>query len=142
MPLDITPEIMIDDDELLFRFIRAPGPGGQNVNKVATGVVLRFNVMESDALPEAVRDRLIALLGVKLTSSGELIIKAVRHRTQIRNKLDALERLRAWVLAAVPPPKKRKKTKPSKAVKAERLAQKKRRSVTKTRRRQDPFKEI
>ncbi len=123
--IEIAPTIMIPNSEVKFTFIRAPGPGGQNVNKVATGVQLRFNVKDSLSLPEAVKSRLLKLLGKKLTLSGDLIIKASRYRTQNRNKLDAIERLQAIIKQAVTPPKKRKKTKPSLASKERRLEKKK-----------------
>ncbi|HRE31128.1 MAG TPA: alternative ribosome rescue aminoacyl-tRNA hydrolase ArfB, partial [Candidatus Berkiella sp.] len=107
----------IDPAELKWSHIRSPGPGGQNVNKVATGVQLRFNVFESTSLSEAVRARLITLLGNKLTTNGDLVIKAIRYRTQNRNRDDALTRLMEWVEKAKVVPKKRKATKPSKAAK-------------------------
>ncbi len=117
--------------ELRFSFIRSPGPGGQNVNKVATAVLLRFNVLHSPSLPEPVRLRLISLLGSKLTTQGDLIIKATRYRTQERNKQDAIERLEALILRATKVPKKRKKTKPTLASKERRLAEKKSHGKTK-----------
>ncbi len=130
--------IEIDPAEIKWSHIRSPGPGGQNVNKVATGVQLRFNVVESLSLSEAVRERLIKLLGSKLTTAGDFIIKATSYRTQQRNKEDALERLNEWVEKARTPPKKRKKTKPSKAAKARRVDEKKRRGQHKMTRRSPP----
>lgn len=117
--------------ELQFSFIRSPGPGGQNVNKVATAVLLRFNVLHSPSLPEPVRLRLISLLGSKLTTHGDLIIKATRYRTQERNKQDAIERLEALILRASKLPKKRKKTRPTLASKERRLGEKKAHGKTK-----------
>jgi ribosome-associated protein len=134
--------IQIDPTEIKWSHIRSPGPGGQNVNKVATGVQMRFNVVESISLSEAVRERLIKLLGSKLTSTGDFIIKATRYRTQQRNKEDALERLNEWLEKARTPPKKRKKTKPSKAAKTRRLDSKKRHGSNKATRSGNPLKDI
>jgi ribosome-associated protein len=130
--MKINSRLNIDDAEIKFSFISCPGPGGQNVNKVATGVQLRFNVLSSPSLPEEVRLRLISLLGKKLTVAGYLIIKATRYRTQNRNKTDAITRFQDIVQKAALPPKKRKKTKPTKAAKAARLDNKKMRAKTKT----------
>lgn len=132
----------IDPTELKWSHIRSPGPGGQNVNKVATGVQLRFNVFESTSLSEAVRARLITLLGNKLTTTGDLVIKAIRYRTQNRNRDDALARLMEWVAKAKVVPKKRKETKPSKAAKTRRLDQKKRHGSNKAIRRKNPLSDI
>lgn len=120
-----TANTLLDKAELKFSFVRSPGPGGQNVNKVATAALLRFNVVQSSSLSEAMRARLLLLLGNKVTQQGELIIKASRYRTQERNKQDALERLQAYLQRAAIVPKKRKKTKPSLASKERRLTQKK-----------------
>lgn len=133
--IKITPNLAVNDAEINITFIRAPGPGGQNVNKVATAVQLRFNVKYSASLPEAVRERLMALISNKLTVSGELIIKASRHRTQERNKQDALNRLKELLRRAAVPPKKRKKTKPTRASKERRLSTKKLHGKTKALRR-------
>lgn len=131
----VTPDILIKRSELQISFIRSPGPGGQNVNKVSTAVLLRFNVSESPSLSEPIRLRLIALLGPKLTTQGDLIIKASRYRTQERNKQDALDRLQTLLSRAAKVPKKRKKTKPTLASKERRLADKKLQSKTKALRR-------
>lgn len=124
--------IFIDSTEIKYSFIRSPGPGGQNVNKVATGVLLRFNVKETPSLQEEVRLRLIALAGNKLTSNGEIVIKATRYRTQGRNKQDALERLNELIKRASVAPKKRKKTKPTLAARERRLTKKKLQGKTKS----------
>jgi len=124
--------LFINENELHFSFIRAPGPGGQNVNKVATAVLLRFNVTRSPALTEEIRKRLLLLAGKKITLQGDLIIKATRYRTQESNKQDALNRLKGMLQRAAMIPKKRKKTKPSPAAHRERLAQKKSHAKIKT----------
>jgi len=111
----IAPDLLLNESELKFSFINSPGPGGQNVNKVATAALLRFNVLQSPSLTDAVRERLLNSLRNKITAQGDLIIKASRYRTQEANKQDAIERLSAMLLAAATPPKPRKKTKPSKA---------------------------
>lgn len=131
--IKITPTISLNESDIRFAFIASPGPGGQNVNKVATGVQLRFNVLRA-ALPEDVRARLLLLLGRKLTTQGEWIIKATRFRTQERNKQDALERLIDLLKRAAIPPKKRRKTRPTKASVERRLTKKKLQSVKKLRR--------
>jgi ribosome-associated protein len=130
--IKITEKINLNDAELEFTFIRASGPGGQNVNKVASAVQLRFNVLHSPSLPDDIRLRLLLLLRSKLTILGEIIIKASRYRTQERNKQDALDRLREMIQRAATPRKKRKKTKPSLASKERRLASKKLHSQTKS----------
>ncbi|NQU66912.1 MAG: aminoacyl-tRNA hydrolase [Candidatus Marinimicrobia bacterium] len=129
--LTVTPDIIIDDRELEETFVHASGPGGQNVNKVATAVQLRFNLQNSHSLSDSVRDRLRHLAGKRLTVDGILIIDAHRFRTRERNRQDARERLIALIQRAIKPPKVRKPTYPSKAVKQRRLDNKRHRSMQK-----------
>ena len=119
--LEITPTLSIPDDELVERFVRASGAGGQNVNKVATAVELRFDVAGSPSLPEALRERLLSRRDRRLTDDGVLVIDAQRFRTQDRNRQDARERLAALIAAALVVPKKRIATKPTRASKVRRL---------------------
>jgi len=127
----VTPDIAIDENELRERFIRASGPGGQNVNKLSSAVQLRFDVATSPSLPEDVKLRLIRLAGQRMTEDGVLIIDARRFRTQERNRHDALERLVALVRQAAQRPKPRKKTRPTLASRQRRLAGKRQRGKTK-----------
>ncbi len=131
MPLAITPALIIDDAALEERFVRASGPGGQNVNKVATAVQLRFDVDGSRLLAPDVRERLKALAGSRMTDEGVLVIDARTHRTQGQNREDARERLADLIRKALVRPKRRKKTRPGKAAKERRLDTKKRRADTK-----------
>ena len=126
MSLFVTPRITIPDDELLESFIRSSGPGGQNVNKVASAVQLRFDVRHSPSLTELARAAL--LLGGSLTRDGVLVITAQRHRTQDRNRDDALERLVGLIRAAAVRPTPRRPTRPTLGSKIRRLEGKKRRS--------------
>ncbi|QGM98778.1 alternative ribosome rescue aminoacyl-tRNA hydrolase ArfB [Methylocystis parvus] len=122
----VTPTLSLEDSEIALEFLRASGPGGQNVNKVESAVRLRFDVRRSPSLPEGVRMRLERLAGARLTKDGVLIIEAQRHRTQERNREDALERLVDLVReAAAPPPPPRRKTKPTLGSKIRRLEGKK-----------------
>jgi ribosome-associated protein len=127
----VTPEISIDESELQLEFVRSSGPGGQNVNKVATAGQLRFDVRSSPSLPPDVRERLIRLAGRRATEEGVLIIEARRHRTQQANRKDAIERLIKLIERAAAPPKPRRKTKPPAASKEKRLQEKRRRSSIK-----------
>ena len=129
--LRITPGITLDDSELEEQFVRASGPGGQNVNKVSTAVQLSFNVLASPSLPWDVRERLIKLAGKRINSAGEIMITAQRYRTQAQNRAEAREKLVALVRAAVHRPKPRKKTRPSAAAKRRRLETKRRIGETK-----------
>jgi ribosome-associated protein len=132
--LEITPSLAIADSELVERFVRSSGPGGQNVNKVSTAVELRFDVANSPSLPDALRARLLARRDRRLTDEGVLVISAQRFRTQDRNREDARDRLAEVVRAALHVPKKRVATKPTRASKERRLTGKKERSgVKKTR---------
>ena len=131
--IEITPSLQIDERELQIDFIRASGPGGQNVNKVATAVQLRFDVRAS-SLPEEIQVRLIQLSGNRITSEGVLLIEAKRFRTQEQNREDALQRFVELVRKALIPPKPRKPTKPSATSKAKRLKAKKLRGDTKRQR--------
>ena len=128
--LRITDSISIADAELDERFVRASGPGGQNVNKVSTAVELRFNVLAS-SLPDEVRMRLIALAGKRINQEGVLLIDSREHRTQAMNREAARARLAALIQAAAVRPKKRRKTKPSKAAKEKRIESKKKRGAIK-----------
>src|SRR5512145_1420050 len=108
--IEVTPDIAIDEGELQYEFIRSSGPGGQNVNKVATAVQLRFDVINSPSLPEDVKARLVTLAGSRLTGDGVLIIEARQYRTQDQNRADALLRLIDLLRQAAQKPKPRKKT--------------------------------
>lgn len=128
----------IDESELDERFIHGSGPGGQNVNKVATTVQLRFDVRRSPSLPEEVRSRLLALCGRRLTTQGVLVLVARRHRTQERNRADARERLAALVAEAAEPVLRRRPTRPSLGSKRRRLDGKSMRAVVKRARSRPP----
>ncbi|MDR2871149.1 MAG: aminoacyl-tRNA hydrolase [Xanthomonadaceae bacterium] len=132
--LEVTPEISIPETELVERFVRASGAGGQNINKVSTAVELRFDIAHSLSLPEPVRARLLARRDRRLTDDGVLVISAQRFRTQERNRIDARQRLIAFIAAGLTEPKRRIATRPSKAAKQRRLQRKRERSETKQRR--------
>ncbi len=136
--IEITPSLSIDENELQYDFIRSSGPGGQNVNKVATAVQLRFDAAHSLSLPEEVKARLATIAGSRLTGDGILIIEARQYRTQDQNRADALLRLIDLLRQAATPPKPRKKTRPSVAAKARRLDEKRKHSDVKRLRRSIP----
>ena len=131
MAIFVNERISLADAEVTEQFVRSPGPGGQNVNKLATAVQLRFDARGSKALPEEVRERVLELAGSRATKRGEIVIDAHRFRTRERNREDALERLVALVRRAAAPEKPRKPTKPSPASKRRRLEDKRRRSQLK-----------
>jgi ribosome-associated protein len=133
--LMITPSLQIPDEEIEINFIRAAGPGGQNVNKVATAAQLHFDITASTSLGEAVKQRLRTLGGQRVSSTGVLTIKAYRHRTQERNREDALQRLAELIRAALVAPKPRLKTRVPRSVTRKRLEGKQHRAGVKTTRR-------
>lgn len=129
--IEITSSIAIEENEIQEEFIRSSGPGGQNVNKVATTVQLRFDVANSPSLPDEVRERLFSLARSRITEDGVLIINARRFRTQGRNRQDAIERLAKLIRTAAEKPRIRRKTRPTLASKTRRLEEKRRRTETK-----------
>jgi ribosome-associated protein len=129
--LHITPTLSIPDDELTCTFIRASGPGGQNVNKVATAVQLRFDVLNSPSLIEEVKARLVKVAGNKMTQDGVLVIEAKRYRAQEQNRSDAELRLAALIQKALVRPKRRWSTRPTAASQARRIESKKRKGKIK-----------
>ncbi|MBI1902644.1 MAG: aminoacyl-tRNA hydrolase [Planctomycetia bacterium] len=130
MPV-LVDDIVIPDEELRFTFVRSSGPGGQNVNKLATKAVLRWNVAASPSLPGPVRQRFLARYKSKLTREGELVVAGQRFRTQSRNQSDCRERLREMLAAVAAPPKTRRATRPTAGSVRRRLAEKKRRAQRK-----------
>jgi ribosome-associated protein len=134
----VTNGISIDERELDERFIRASGPGGQNVNKLSTAVQLRFDVRGSPNLPDGVRARLERLAGKRLTREGVLVIDAQRHRTQARNRQDALDRLIDLIRRAAVPPVARRPTRPTAGSRERRIETKKRRAAIKGMRQAKP----
>jgi ribosome-associated protein len=131
MMLRITDHIAIDEREIEEQFVRSSGPGGQNVNKLSTAVQLRFDVRHSPSLPHDVRLRLERLAGSRLTKDGVLVLIAQRHRTQERNRQDALDRLIELIQRAAVAPKRRRPTRPTAGSKKRRLESKKRRGTIK-----------
>ena len=133
--IEITPSLFIDERELQFDYIRASGPGGQNVNKTATAVQLRFDIINSASLASDIKGRLIQLSGKRVSMEGVLILDAKRFRTQEQNREDAIQRFVERVRKALVKPKMRKKTKPSADSKEKRLKAKKVKGATKRLRR-------
>ncbi len=131
MPLIVTPDIVIPDEELEWKFIRSSGPGGQNVNKVASAAQLRFLLPQNASLPVAARNRLRRLAGQKLIDDGSILFKSMSERSQEGNRRAAQGRLEALIREALVEPKIRKKTRPTKSSKERRIDSKKRRGATK-----------
>jgi ribosome-associated protein len=136
--IEITPEIWLDEAEIKWRFVRGSGPGGQNVNKVATTAQLRWNTLASPVLPDDVRERLARLAGHRLTQEGEILIEAGEYRSQGRNRQEALDRLIRLLRRAATRPKPRRPTRPSGSAKARRTESKRRHAAKKRLRRFDP----
>jgi ribosome-associated protein len=134
----ITPSLALDESEIQLEFVRAAGPGGQNVNKVATAVQLRFDVRGSPSLPAEGRARLVKLAGRRVNEDGVLVITARRYRSQERNRADAFQRLVKMIQKAAIRPRVRKATRASSSARAARVDEKKRRGETKRRRRRHP----
>jgi ribosome-associated protein len=133
-PIPVTDTISLDEDELVWRFVRASGPGGQKVNKTSSAVQLRFDAARSPSLPEAVRERLLVLAGRRADNNGVLTVDARRFRTQARNRRDALDRLVALVREAAEPPKPRRRRGVPAGVHKRRLESKRQRSRLKSQR--------
>lgn len=136
--VEVTPSVKIEESEIQLDFIRASGPGGQNVNKVASSVQLRFDVRNSPALYPDVKERLIKLAGSRMTDEGILIIEAKRYRTQEQNRFDAIQRLITLIQKALEKPKVRRATRPSLTAKAARVGDKKKHGEIKRTRRLVP----
>lgn len=136
--IQVTDTIALREDELGFDFVRASGPGGQNVNKVSTAVQMRFDAAGSTSLPDDVRERLLRLAGKRATDEGVIIIDARRFRTQERNRQDAIDRLVALIVKAAHRPKPRRTTRPTAASRRRRIDDKKRRGSLKKQRSNKP----
>ena len=136
--ISITSTVSLAEEELSFDFIRASGPGGQNVNKVSTACQLRFDLLHSPSLEPDVKERLSKLAGRRMTAEGVLLIEAKRFRTQEQNRIDALARLVALVQQALVPPKVRRRTRPTRTSSSARVDSKVRRGVIKRTRRFKP----
>ncbi len=131
-------DALVNKNELHFDYLKASGPGGQNVNKVSTAVQLRFEVANSPSLPPDVKQRLIKLAGKRMTEDGVLLIEAKRYRSQEQNRLDAIQRLVTLIQKAAEPPKKRKATRPSLTGRAARMGAKRKRGELKRTRQYNP----
>lgn len=136
--IEVSPSLKIDESEIQFDFVRASGPGGQNVNKVASAVQLRFGVRNSPSLDADVKERLTHLAGSRMTEDGVLIIEARRYRTQEQNRYDAVQRLITLIQKALVKPKMRRATRPTVTAKAARVGEKKKRGDIKRTRRYIP----
>ena len=136
--IDVTSSLSIDENDIQLDFIRSSGPGGQNVNKVASVVQLRYNIATANTLPDEVKQRLYSIARNRITEEGVLIIEAKRYRTQEQNREDAIARLVALIYQATEKPKPRRKTRPTLASQAERIEEKKRRGALKRSRRTTP----
>lgn len=133
--LEINDQLRIADDEFSWSFVRSGGPGGQNVNKVASKAVLRWNALGSPSVPDDIKARLHQQQRRRITGDGDLLLTSQRYRDQERNRLDCLDKLAEMLRAAATIPKARRKTKPSRGAKERRLTEKKRRSAVKASRR-------
>lgn len=136
--IEITPTFALDENELVFEFIRASGPGGQNVNKVSSAVQLRYDISRTSEIPPEVKQQLKKLAGSRMTQEGVIVIEAKRYRTQEKNRIDAINRLVMLLQKAFEPPKMRKPTRPGTTARAARVASKRRRGELKRTRRYNP----